>query len=279
MFMNESTENLLDNLENELTEVIALDNPTKVLTTAEIETEKMPPIPVKRNFASFEDLPEARSHPIPAARRLQSMDKNEKNDENEIIQLSSISSSSASEIQKNYSENTVVKASERKGSSKFVHEAVKVPNEESFFVVKHGKWAQDEDTDRKKVPEDEQKVPTPMKMVQPKLEVFSETPKKASKKTDKTPQTSQRKSSLSSCTSPTKTSVDSSSETSSSSEESVKVRKKSKKRPKDKSKKKSKKKTSSDEQATSTENSVKENQTKVESSQAIGKLKSNFQSF
>lgn len=260
MFTNESTENLLDILENELTEVIALDNPTKILTTAEIETEKMPPIPTRRNVASFEDLSEIHSHPVPAARRLQTLDKNEKNDENEIIQLSSMSSSSASENHRNYSQNTVVKANERKGSNKVlvVHETEKVPSEETFFVVKHGKWAQDDEEKVKS--EADLKILSPAaQKLQPKLEIISEAPKKPPP----------RKASTSSCLSLSKTSVDSSSEASSSSEESVKVKKISKKRLKDKNKKK----ISSDKQASSTESSVKEDQTKVESSQAIGKLK------
>jgi hypothetical protein len=274
MFTNESTENLLDNLENELTEVIALDNPTKILTTVEIETEKMPPIPTKRNFASFEDLSERHSLPVPAARRLQSLDKRGKNDENEIIQLSSMSSSSASESRRNNSPITVVKVNERKGSNKVavILEGEKVPSEETFFVVKHrGKWEEAEKSARDdKKAETEIKVLSPkIKNVQPKLEIVSETPKKVPSK----------KSTSSSCTSASKTSVDSSSEASSSSEESIKVKKKSKKRSKDKNKKNSKKKVSSDEQATSTETSIKEDQTKLESNQAIGKMNFNLKVF
>lgn len=263
MFANESTENLLDNFESELTEVIALDNPTKVLTVAEVETEKMPPIPAKRTFASYEDLSEGRSPPVPASRKLPSLDKKGKNDENEIIQLSSMSSSSASENFKNYSQNTVVRVNEKKSTNKVsaMREEEKVPIEETFFVVKHGKWAQEEEKLEENIVgetkiEESIKIPSPVvKNVQPKVEIVSETPKK--------------KTSLTSCTSSTKTSVDSSSESSSSSEESVKPKKKSKKREKDKQKKKSKKKLTSDEQASSSETKSEE-QTKVETSQAIG---------
>jgi hypothetical protein len=268
MFANESTENLLDNLEDELTEVVALDNPTKILTVAEIENEKMPPIPAKRNFTSHENLSTIQSQPVPAARRLQSLDKMGKNNENEIIQLSSMSSSSASENIKNYSQNTVVRVNERRPSNKVsaIRELENVPVEETFFVVKHGKWADEEE----KVEEtkfEEAKVENPLKIqspavktVQPKLQIISETPKTPSKK-----------SSLSSCTNSTKTSDDSSSETSSSSEESIKVKKKSKKKKKEKHKKKSKKKSSSDEQATSTETKSEE-PLKEESTQAIGEI-------
>lgn len=273
MFSNESTENLLDNLENELSEAIGFDNPTKVLTVVEIETEKMPPIAARRNFASFEDLTEIQTHPVAAARKLQTMDKKEKNDENEIIQLSSISSSSASENVKNYSQNTVVRVNEKKGSKKVVvlQEHEKVPDEETFFVVKHGKWAQDEEkvSEERKIEKKETKISESLKIPSPvvrnvlsKLEVVSETPKK----------TPVKKASLSSCTSSTKTSVDSSSEaSSSSSEESVKVKKKSKKRVKEKQKKKSKQKASSEEPASSTETKTEE-EVKVEIQQAIGKI-------
>ena len=273
MFYNESTENLLDNLESELSEAIGFDNPTKVLTVVEIETEKMPPIAARRNFASYEDLSEIQSHPVAAARRLQKMDKNEKNDENEIIQLSSISSSSASENVKNYSQNTVVRVNEKNGSKKVVvlQEHEKFPVEETFFVVKHGKWAQDEEKvhEERKIEKEETKIsetlmiPSPVvRNVQPKLEVISETSKK----------TPVKKASLSSCTSSTKTSADSISEaSSSSSEESVKVKKKSKKRFKEKQKKKLKKKVSSEEQTSLTESKTEE-KVKVEIQQAIGNV-------
>ena len=273
MFSNESTENLLDNLENEISEAIALDNPTKVFTVVEIESERMPPVASRRNFKSYENLSEIQTHPVAAARKLQKMDKNEKNDENEIIQLSSISSSSASENVKNYSQNTVVRVNERKGSKKVLvlQEHEKFPVEETFFVVKHGKWAQDEEKvhEERKLQEEETKISESLKIpstvvlnVQPKLEIISETPKK----------TPVKKASLSSCTSSTKTSVDSSSEaSSSSSEESVKVKKKSKKRVKEKQKKKAKKKASSEEQASLTETKTEE-EVKVEKQQAIGKI-------
>lgn len=162
MFTNESTENLLDNLENELTEMIELEQPsTSKQTVADIEMQKPPeieaPVPAKRSFN-----PSPSVHPIPAARRLQSRDKNEKNDENEIIQLSSISSdlmhssasssphakiniSQASSLQSG--KNTIIMVNEKKkqnSSILMVHEAEMPPDgrdDETFFVIKHGKWA------------------------------------------------------------------------------------------------------------------------------------------
>lgn len=268
MFTNESTENLLDNFENELTEVIELDNPQEVAK----EIEQKLPIPSKRNFAEGS---EDHLVPVPAARRLQSLDKNEKNDENEIIQLSSMSSSSASENVRNISQNTVV-ASGRKAkttSNKIlvVHEAAKVPTDETFFVIKHGKWAQDEKSaDRPEHSvvveiEPEALLPSPApRAVKPKphLEIVAEKPAKKVKK---------KIVSSSSATTVSQTTFESTSESSSSasSEESAQTRKKSKKK-KSKEKKKLKKKLSSDDQATSTEDTVKDEKQRVDCGHTIG---------
>lgn len=258
MFMNDSTENLLDNLENELTEVIELDNPMKF--QAEVEREKAQPIPSKRNLA------ETTAIPVPAARRSQLLDKKDKNDENEIIQLSSMSSS-ASESHKNVSQKTVV-ASERKVKSvPVVHETSKAPTEETFFVIKHGKWAQDEklksDTEHSVAIEIEPEEPPTSPVVRVIQQKHEKTPKKKSKRDQ---------SSSSSVTSETQTSFESTSETStSSSEESAKVKKKSKKKSKNKDKKKlKKKKVGSEDQVTSTEDSIHEEKTKSDLDQAIG---------
>lgn len=252
MFMNDSTENLLDNLENELTEVIELDNPAKVTT------EVTQPIPLKRNLA------ESTAIPVPAARRSQLLDKKDKNDENEIIQLSSMSSS-ASESHKNVSQKTVVVASERKVKSvPIMPETFEAPTEETFFVSKHGKWAQDEkvksDTEHSVAiaiePEEPHTSPV-VRVIQQKLE---KTPKK---------KPSRDRSSSSSVTSETQTTFESTTDTSaSSSEESAKTKKKAKKRSRNKNKKKLKKKV--EDQITSTEDSIREDKTKSDLEQAIG---------
>lgn len=265
---NESTENLLDDLENELTEVIELKSPKENQKAVESDKEEMPPIPAKRNLAeSSENV----SNPVPAARKLQSLDKKEKNDENEIIQLSSISSTSASENHKNISQNTIVIASDKKAKVNnkilVVQEADQA--EETFFVTKHGKWAQDEkeqealeSTPREikqqmHSPEARDDAPKP-----PHLEIISEKPTKSASKLH-----------VSTSTSTTaQTSYESSSETSSSAEECLKTKKKSKKKLKDKEKKKTKKqKSSSGDQPTSTEDSGKKDENKTNLGHAIGK--------
>lgn len=257
--MNDSTENLLDNLEHELSEVIELDNLTKV--SAEVVRETAQPIPLRRNLA------ESTAIPVPAARRSQLLDKKDKNDENEIIQLSSMSSS-ASESHKNVSQKTVVVANERKVKSfPAVNEAFKAPTEETFFVIKHGKWAQDEkvksDTEHSVAIEIEPEEPATSPVVRVIQQKHEKVPKK---------KTARNRSSSSSVTSETQTSFESTSETStSSSEEGAKVKKQTKKKSKNKEKKKlKKKKISSEDQVTSTEDSIHEEKTKSDLDQAIG---------
>lgn len=271
MFTNESTENLLDNLEIELTEVIEVENPKKNSNSVEIKDERMPPIPAKRNhIESSENLVD----PIPAARRLQSLDKSEKNDENEIIQLSSMSSS-VSESRKNISHNTVV-AKERKAKPNnhkvfVVQEIEAAQSEETFHVIKHGKWAQDEKLeldDELIAVETECNEPIPSTSPlhppqMPHFEVVYEKPKK----------NSEHQKSLSS-TSPSLTTVESSNESSSSSEESLKHKKKVKETLKGKKKKKPRKQKSSSDEESSTESSVKDNKEnpKTFSDQTIGNV-------
>lgn len=274
MFTNESTENLLDNFEETLTEVIELEKTNLAFEAVEHKEEIMPPIPAKRNL---NESKEKHVNPVPAARRLQSLDKSEKNDENEIIQLSSMSSSSVSENRKNFSQNTVVIVSDKKvktASHKIlvVEEAEAVQNEETFFVVKHGKWGHEE----KVQSEAEESIDTTSSHESPKpavrlekqqqgphFEIVSERPEKISVKH----QNSESISSLSHM------SVESSSESSSSSEESLKTKKKLKEKLKAKQKKKSKKKKfSSEDQITTTESSFKDSKEKTLSGQAIGKV-------
>lgn len=268
MFMNESTENLLDKLENELTEIIELDNPLKVRAEVEIVREKVHPIPVRRNFV---ESTEKNSHPIPAARRLHLLDKKDKNDENEIIQLSSLSSSDS---HRNVSQKTVVVAKERNLKPvQVVHETELAPTDETFFVIKHGKWAQDEkiksDKEHSVAIEIEPKeIPTSpaVRVIKP----VQEKSKSESKQEKIKKKASRDRSSSSSATGEASTTFESSETSSSSSEESVKVKKKKSKRTKNKDKKKVKEKLSSDDQATSTENSIHEDKTKLDFNQAIG---------
>lgn len=270
MFTNESTENLLDNLENELTEVIELENPEVIETT----NEKMQPIPAKRSFTESENL----ATPVPMARRrLHSLDKSEKNDENEIIQMSSVSSSSVSENRKNISQNTVVARHREMKSTNHkvmvVQEVEAAQSEEKSYVTKHGKWAQNEnaqsDIDESIAVETELNEPTAMSdprkdYQKPHFEVFSETQANPTVKHQKSKSTS----------SPSHTSLESSSESSSSSEESLKTRKKLKEKQKEKQKKKSKKKKklSSEDPSSSAESSVTNSKEKTLSDQAIGKV-------
>lgn len=263
MFTNDSTENLLDNLENELTEVIEWDNPAQIQDVVPTDKSEMPPVPARRNIIETPNQHlEVNVIPVPVARRLQSLDKNEKNDENEIIQLSSVSSSSVSENQRNISQKTVVTPEKkpRKGKAPntnilVVQEADPVQDEEKFFVTKHGKWAQN----GKEVELANLTPSITPRAVKPKphLEIVTEKPKKSPKNS---------KSNTS--TSASQTSFESSSE-SSSSEESLKPVKKLKaSRNKDKKKKKIK---ASDE--TSTESSAQKTDRKsTEPSQAFGEL-------
>lgn len=263
MFKNDSTENLLDNLESELAEVIELDNPQKVTTEVEIVGEKPMPIPLRRILAE----PSANQfHPVPAARRLQLLDKKDKNDENEIIQLSSMSSS-ASESNRNISQKTVLVASERRATKlvPVVHESSKAPTEETFFVIKHGKWAQDEKAKPKSDTEDSVAIdiePEEPPAVRLKAEPLKKTPEKRLKKKPKNRSTS-------SSTSETQTTVESTT-ASSSSEEEVELAKRAKKRLPNKDKRK-KKKISSDDQVTSTEDSIREENAKVDLNHSIGR--------
>lgn len=263
MFANESTENLLANLENELTEVIELDNPQVI----EVEKEKMfsPPIPAKRQPSESNVTTQV---PVPAARRLQSLEKKEKNDENEIIQLSSLSNSSASENVKNFSQTTVVHAKDRKSKSAnskvlVVHQAD--VEETKFYVSKRGKWAEDDQKEKSteiqsddEVKAEKNEILSPeVKVVKqkPHLEVISEVKAKKPSKMRKEASTE----------SSTQTTFESSSESSSSTESCVKSKKKHKKAKKDK--KKSKKK--SEDRTTSVEESVEDEQ-KSEPVHAIG---------
>lgn len=253
MFINDSTENLLDNLENELTEVIELDNPP---ADSEKKVE-MPPIPAKRNFIETpnEHL-EVIVVPVPVARRIQSLDKNEKNDENEIIQLSSVSSSSGAEIQKYISHSPKMVLEEKHEKEKLKNNNIVVvqelaQNEENFIVTKHGKWAKKEKEMElvELTPKSVIRVPKP----KPHIEIVTEKPTE--------------KHSKSNSSSASQTSFDESSE-SSSSEESLKPVKKSRKS-KSKDKKKTKKKVSD---ASSTESSAQKVDGKsADSSQTIGK--------
>lgn len=272
MYKNESIENLLDNLESELSEVIELDNPQVV----EIEKEKVSldlPVPTKRQSSEPILL---QNVPVPAARRAQSLDKKEKNDENEIIQLSSMSSSSASENLKNISQNTIVFANERKPKSVkenvfIVQEAeVHQVEETKFHVSKRGKWAEE---DQKKSSKEEELEPQ-VAAIEIKSRHHSSKIKKAKQKpqleviSEKAPAIRDLPSTTTT-TDSSQASSESSSESSSSTEESLKPAKKSK-RKKNKGKNKSKKKQSSEDQTSSVENSL-ENEQKVDSEHAIGK--------
>lgn len=256
MYSNKSTDDLLANLEDELTEMIELSSPRKIFSEIEIEKDlgrekEMPPIPAKRVLSDV---------PVPAARRPMQMAKSEKNDENEIIQLSSANSSaSISENHRNASQNTVVVATAHQVKP-FASDIIEIHETESFaddkfFVTKHGKWADDKGT--AEIAETELREPlkasSPIKVSEEntKIEIVCEKPTKKSVKRHETPSVA---------SSTTQTSFESSSEESTSEE-----KKKSKKR-KHKDKKKLKKKQSSDE-ASTTEASSKDD--KMEN-QAIG---------
>lgn len=232
MFSQLSTDNLLDNLENELTELVELDSPKSTknsppksvknspfkftknnsLKSFENPSPKtvkspspppikspskvspfQPPIPAKRNF--LEASPEKQKFPVPAARKNHSLDKKEKNDENEIIQMTSLHSdhASISSDVEHFSrgsstqsrQNTVINVDEKKKKIKNVktfHESEKISHEESFFVVKHGKWA-DEAKNEQEIEEIKEKVEAVAeKTFKPALEVITEKPKKKKNK-------------------------------------------------------------------------------------------------
>ncbi|CRL00858.1 CLUMA_CG014109, isoform A [Clunio marinus] len=270
MFSYESTENLLDNLENEieLSEVVTFDNSGHVEANDEkISVEITKPIPSKRNVVGLKENPQ---NPVPVVRKLQSLDKNEKNDENEIIQLSSVSSS-ASESHRHISQHTVIpKVKESSNLENQTIESEDIQTEETFFVVKHGKWAQDE-------------VEQPLEQRETSVIVHEETGDAdvvslpfqhneeqfphfvvISEKKTKSPVKSLSSSSVSSAT---RTSVESSSE-SISSEKNIQPEK-TKKHSKNKDKKKIKGKYSANDQITTSENSENTKMEK-EPSQTIG---------
>lgn len=196
MFTNESTENLLENFENELDlleEVVVVKSDVKKNDVTIELGEPQAPVPSKRAFQPSPDI-----RPVPATRQkvqsMLSMGKNDKNDENEIIQLSSISSdlmkssqsqssssTSAAAIIKNSSQdsslnskkqNTVIVVNEKKKtpnkiSVQVYHEPhqVEEPEESAFVVVSHGKWAKNKITVAEVVQEDdtESEPPIPTK--------------------------------------------------------------------------------------------------------------------
>lgn len=168
MFSHESTDNLLDNLECELTEIIELEAP-KSKNPIKVEEKKNyskfqspPPVAARRNPQNSPVTP-LHHQPVPA-RRHHSIDKNEKNDENEIIQLQSLTSdhesitSESQQVESKHS-TTVIHVNEKPNKRpnkkkpmsniRVVHEADKMPDDvnETFFVIKHGKWADQKDDD------------------------------------------------------------------------------------------------------------------------------------
>jgi hypothetical protein len=165
MFKNESIENLLDNLEQELIEI---ESPEKVKPQAK-ERKKNDPIEPPSHKTSLIDVfeeapkPQARERNIFAASTSKAMEKQEKNDENEIIQLSSISSDILRSSQSSPTQTSSFHSNGKPGSSVMVVNEKKKPNKktkvqvikeaapesDSFFTVtKHGKWAK-EDVPRK----------------------------------------------------------------------------------------------------------------------------------
>lgn len=192
MFTNESTENLLENFENELDlmeEVVVVNSDVKKKNVNIELGESQAPVPSKRAFQQSPDI-----RPVPTTRQkvqsMLSMGKNDKNDENEIIQLSSISSdlmkssqsqsssaSSAAAI-KNISQdssmnskkqNTVIVVNEKKKtpnkiSVQVYHETheVEEPEESAFVVVSHGKWAKNNVTVAEVVQQDDTESEPPI---------------------------------------------------------------------------------------------------------------------
>lgn len=149
MFKNDSTENLLEDLEQELAETIELVEPKK-------PTE--PPIKTTRLFDPFEESPKPVARQKSVILNVKSLGKNEKNDENEIIQLSSVSSDASKSLSgknDNLTQdssltsskiNTVVLVNEKKAPKKIdvqVHSynIPEITEDGSIFVIKHGKWA------------------------------------------------------------------------------------------------------------------------------------------
>jgi hypothetical protein len=170
MFSHESTENLLDNLENELSELIELRprprSPKQVESMPTIQ-KVQPPVPARRNLKTSPEI----TQPIPIPRKISSIDKNIKNDENEIIQLQSLSSdheisistdsqnliSTPSHI--NASNNTVIMINEKKSQLNdviVVQEGEKMPHDK-LMLIKHGKWT-DEAKQEENMNEDSSKV-------------------------------------------------------------------------------------------------------------------------
>lgn len=137
MFKNDSTENLLEDLEQELAETIELVAPKK-------PTE--PPIKTTRLFDPFEESPKPVARQKSVILNVKSLGKNEKNDENEIIQLSSVSSDASKSLFTSSKINTVVLVNEKKAPKKIdvqVHSynIPEITEDGSIFVIKHGKWA------------------------------------------------------------------------------------------------------------------------------------------
>lgn len=311
MFSHESTDNLLDNFEEELTELVELDGPKpktplkvspkiapRPSSTAKDDKNSSPqgalspppknvnissafkvtspPIPAQRNF--FENSPEkVQSVPVPAMRKIHSMDKKGKNDENEIIQMTSLHSDNASAssdieyISRGSSaQNTIVERDGKKNNIKIIHELEKMPvdAEETFFVIKHGKWA-DEESNIKHEQEEEVKEISE-KAFKPTLQVISEKPKIKKKKEKK-------KKVKEEVSSETSEAAHKSSTDSSSLENSPKPKRKNKKQNIKKSKEKKKKSITDERTSATTEASVKSSKKAdaTSSEKAIG----NFQSF
>lgn len=261
MFSQLSTDNLLDNLESELTELVELDSPkaqkqlSPQIKKSSPEKIFQPPVPAKRNF-----LESSEKFPVPAVRKNHSLDKREKNDENEIIQMSSLHSDHASvssdieHISRGSStqsrQNSVIVVDEKKKKKKktsdvrIVHESEKISHEETFIVVKHGKWA-DEARNEQEIEEIKERVEAVNeKIFKPALDVIDENPKKKKNK-KKTEIIEERRTSVSSVVSEDqKTNTESSSL-----EESPQPKKKIKK-PEKKSKNHRKKITSEEVSAT-----------------------------
>lgn len=308
MFSHESTDNLLDNLESELTELVELDDPkpkTPVKNIRQVtplkneevilenilksppsvsspfkveknqsQTPKLPPpVPAKRNF--FESSPEKQNFPVPAMRKIPSLDKKGKNDENEIIQMTTLNSDHGSSDIEHISrassihskQSTIISVGDdnmmtkKTNKIKIIHESEKMSvddAEESFYVIKHGKWASVED-EVHQVQDDE----ISEKAFKPTLEVISEKKPKVKKKKVKEEEVKRK-----SISSETLETTDSSSI-----EESPKPKKKVKKQ---NNKKEKKKKAVSDERtsAATEASSSKKSTKKIEmpsTDKAIGK--------
>lgn len=303
MFSHDSTENLLDTLESELTEMIELDTPKskkdeKSITakkeesksaqnkppdlevaTALPQKKEPPPVPARRSIQKTPLTPEV---PVPTTRSPIG-NKNEKNNENEIIQLQSIhsehesmSSESMRNSQASSKHNTVISINEKKGSEKksirVVHEAEHFPgySNESFFVIKHGKWAEGEEAIETKIEKEIQESQTEAVESQKNRKMSSET--SSSKKQDKKKKISKRKSKESTTTSVTTSFSTSSSD--SSTEETPQPQKKTKKlKQKDKKSKKKSRKASEEQNDNAEDAGTKDNENLelTSSNKAIGK--------